>query len=182
MDFEQPIPEESGGECSNSNGCILQIIDQNQIDSDYYREFTSVLAEALNVINGDDGLFDPILADHEKLKDLGVRVIDAFYFRNAQAGHKFQAAVVNGQIVAVCMFLPIFKGDTCAVKFLYCTPEARGRKVSKKLTDSLGYKNIIFQTRKEAPPTDLLYLHKGKERMIIGESDKFINHYVRWEA
>jgi hypothetical protein len=68
------------------------------------------------------------------------------------------------------------------VECLYVKSEHRARKLAKGLINSLmlPIKKLLFQSRKENPPREMLSLTKERDSKIIHETDKHIAWEMSW--
>jgi hypothetical protein len=137
-----------------------------------------ILKEAFEKINGQDLNYDVERVILDGIKVLLPAVEDLLYWYMNQ-GCLLQLAFRGAEPVGILVYQRFFK-SIIAVRILYMRPEFEKTGVGKRLVDSVDPKRIIFQTRKEAPPTRLYEVTKGRIRQLE-ETEKLLTWEMEWE-
>lgn len=112
-----------------------------------------------------------------KVKMTAVEDVLYWYMQN---GCRIQIAEKGDDVVGILVYHKIF--DTIiAVRMMYLPQSHQGTYAGKGLVSSVNPKRVIFQTRKESPPTTLFKVTEGRRR-LLDESDKLLTFEMEWSV
>lgn len=173
MESELCILKEYGISGGDSDSNILEVVDFDKSDEFQRRDLIALFWEFWLKVNRED----QSLPVHYNIMGIEYEIpeIEATLYGCLHQGGKVKVAYKGETMVGFMLYHMAF--DCVAIiRHMYCLVD----KLAKPLVDSTDALKVIFQTRKENPPTRLLEITKPF-RSKIKEDDKLITWEMNWE-
>jgi hypothetical protein len=177
MDTRFPLSEKLWSRECGSDSAVFKIAEYKKEDDVF--PVLYILNEYWKAVNEED-LFDWVDVEVKGVK-VRIQKIELQLYRYMNEGCRiFTLMTEAGVMLGVIVGMISFKGIIC-VRGMYVIPEARRLSLVPSLIGSFGeVGTIIYQTRKENPPSLLIDALKFAPLKLL-EDDKLITWSVKWE-
>jgi len=180
LDDGPPLPKKHlRNSRRKSHSPVLEVIEVKSTDP-RFSEYLGLLWEAIYYINGDD-------LNGEKRLQIGeatyiVPEIEEVFHDYIAQGHRIHVALHGNEAVGLMVFSHVFPG-LASIRFCYAVESKISSHVGKGLIESIpGIRALLFQTRKEKPPLELLKIIRKYEAVLLDELEKFHVWYMPWRV
>lgn len=136
-----------------------------------------MLLDAWRMVQGEDLSH---LVEREILGGVKIQMpaVEDLYYWYLKNGCKFVLAERGDDVLGILVYHQIFE-NVIAIRMLYAAPGSWGSKVGKGLVAATSPKRVLFQTRKDHPPQQVLKLTESVRRQI-DETEKLITWEMEW--
>jgi len=182
MDQGLCVSEEQRVSINDSDRDLLSVEfrDLNLENANEFYDFLGLYWEFNFKVTGEDLNFEieyPI-GPNENIK---TTALEAEYLGFVKLGGQVQVAVAQGEIVGFMLYHRVFD-CILIIRGMYTAPKYYCKRIGYRLINSIeGINLILFQTRNEKPPAQMLKMTE-RYRRLVGEDEKLKTWQMRWEV
>lgn len=138
-----------------------------------------LLSEFYLEVNGEN-LFGEKKTFETSYGELTCYEVEARIYAYLHSGCKIKLAWVDGEAVGFLIYQPTFDG-VIAIRLAYLANGFSGKNIMHKIVSDLKMKHVLFQTKKENEPFELLKITE-KFRHKIHEDEHFSTWMMEWKG
>jgi len=139
----------------------------------------NLLSEFYLEVNGEN-LFGEKKTFETSYGELVCYEVEARIYAYLHTGCKIKLALAEGEVVGFLIYQPTFDG-VIAIRLAYLTQGFSGKNIMHDIVSDLKMKHILFQTKKENEPLELLKITE-KFRHKIHKDEHFSTWIMEWKG